>query len=315
MKQHQFEADHAALWNEIAAILDGSQSDRRALPTLYRRLCQCLALCRQRGYSPAVADYLQKMVGDCHRLLYGAALQRPNTLLNWMAVDFPCRVRAEWRLLLVAFLAVFGVALGVGMLVWNDPQMAYSFASSEDLAKYRSMYQPSMTKVGRGGSEGDVQMFGFYIWNNVSIGFRTFAAGVFGGIPALLSLAFNGMHMGVIAAWLSKDPATSQTFWSFVVTHSSFEVTGLLLSGMAGMKLGLALIHPGRLSRAHALQATSAKMFPVLVGSALMIFFAAFFEAFWSASPSIPVAVKYTVGGLCWALVFGFFLFAGRGKQ
>ena len=315
MKQHQFEADNAALWQEIAAILDGSQQDRRALPALYRRLCQCLALCRQRGYSPALADDLQTMVGECHRHLYGSAIQRPNTLMRWMLIEFPCRVREEWRLLTVALLAVFGVGLGVGLLVWNDPQLAYSFMSTDELANMRKMYQPSSVKVGRGGSEGDVQMFGHYIWNNISIGFRSFAAGIFGGIPALLSLAFNGMHIGVIAAWLSKDAATRETFWSFVVTHSSFEITGLVLSGMAGMKLGLALIHPGRMSRGHAVHAASEKMFPVIVGAALMIFLAAFFEAFWSASSSIPVSVKYGVGALGWMLVIAFFAFAGRGKQ
>lgn len=315
MKQHQFEADNAALWQEIGAILDGSQADRRALPVLYRRLCQCLALCRQRGYSPAVADYLQTMVGDCHRLLYGNAVQRPTTLLRWMLVDFPCRVRAEWRLLLVAMLALFGVALGIGVLVWHDPQLAYSFMTPEELAQVRQMYQPSNIKVGRGSSEGDVMMFGHYVWNNISIGFRSFAGGIFGGIPALLSLAFNGMHMGVIAAWLSKDAATRETFWSFVITHSSFEVVGLVLASMAGMKLGLALIHPGRLGRGHAVHAASEKMFPVIVGAALMIFLAAFFEAFWSASTTIPVHIKYTVGGLGWALVLAFFVFAGRGRQ
>ena len=315
MKQQQFEADNAALWQEIAAILDGTQKDRRELPALYRRLCQCLALCRQRGYSPAVADYLQKMVGDCHRLLYGAAVQRPNTLLRWMLVDFPCRVREEWRLLLVAVLAVFGIGLGIGLLVWYNPQMAYSFMSPDDLASARKMYQPSSVKIGRGGSAGDMQMFGHYIWNNISIGFRTFAAGIFGGIPALLSLAFNGMHIGVIGAWLSKDPATRHTFWSFVITHASVEITGLVLTGMAGMKLGLALIHPGRLSRGHSVYAASEKMFPVLVGAALMIFLAAFIEAFWSASSAVSANVKYAVGGVCWAMVIGFFAFAGRGRQ
>ena len=315
MKQNQFEAENAALWQEIAAILGGSQQDRRALPALYRRLCQCLALCRQRGYSPALADDLQNMVGACHRHLYGSAISRPNTLMRWMLIEFPCRVREEWRLLTVALLAVFGVGLGVGLLVWNDPQLAYSFMTTDELAGVRKMYQPSSVKVGRGGSEGDVQMFGHYIWNNISIGFRSFAAGIFGGIPALLSLAFNGMHIGVVAAWLSKDAATRETFWSFVVTHSSFEITGLVLSGMAGMKLGLALIHPGRMSRGHAVHAASEKMFPVIVGAALMIFLAAFFEAFWSASSTIPVNVKYGVGALGWTLVIAFFAFAGRGKQ
>ena len=66
-----------------------------------------------------------------------------------------------------------------------------------------------------------------------------------------------------------------------------------MLSGVAGMRLGLALIHPGRLSRRHALYAASQRMFPVIVGAALLTVLAAFFEAFWSANGAIPVAVKY----------------------
>jgi uncharacterized membrane protein SpoIIM required for sporulation len=314
MKQSQFSAQNADLWAEVNAILDGSQADQRALPVLYRRLCQCLALSRQRGYSPALADYLQKMVADCHRRLYGNVVERPTTLVRWMTVDFPCRVRAEWRLLLAACLIFFGIALGVGLLVWFQPHWAYSFSSPSKLAEYRSMYQAHSIGAGR-GSQGDFQMFGHYIWNNVSICFRTFASGLFGGIPALLSIGLNGMHMGVIAAWLSKDPATSINFWSFVVTHSSFEVTGLLLSGMAGMRMGLALIHPGRLGRGQSLHVASQQMFPVIVGAALLTFLAAFVEGFWSAEPSIAPNVKFAVGAVCWSAVVLFFVFCGRGKH
>lgn len=313
MKQKPFEDEHGELWTRIAAILDGSEKDQRDLPALYRRLCQCLALTRQRGYSPALADYLQAMVTDCHRRLYGVALERPNTLLHWMLVAFPCRVRAEWRLLLMACLAFFGVALAIGLLVWFEPHKAYSFSTSKQLDQFRQMYGPG--ESGRGGSEGDVMMFGVYIWNNISIGFRTFASGIFGGLPALFSLAMNGMHLGVVASWLSKDPGTSERFWSFVITHSSFEVAGLILSGLSGMRLGLSLIHPGRMSRGHALHAASLRMFPVIVGAALLTLLAAFVEAFWSASASISPNVKYGVGACCWALVIGFFVFAGRGRQ
>lgn len=314
MKQQQFEEANAGLWSDIAAILDGSAPDRRMLPSMYRRLCQCLALSQQRGYSPALTGYLQHMVGHCHRLLYGTTLERPNTLLHWMLVEFPRRVRGEWKLLLLACIALFGVGLGVGLLVWFKPQWAYSFAAPGDLAGYRDMYQPSKINVGR-GEEGDMLMFGHYIWNNVSICFRSFAGGIFGGIPALLSIAFNGMHMGLIASWLSQDPDTSRTFWSFVVTHSSFELAGLLLSGVAGMRMGLSLIHPGRRTRVHALQETSAHVFPIMVGAALLTFIAAFFEAFFSAAASVPDNVKFIVGGLCWTLVIGFFVFAGRGRS
>ncbi|MES2935458.1 MAG: stage II sporulation protein M [Pseudomonadota bacterium] len=315
MKQSQFEVQHADLWAEIETILLNKSERRDTLPVLYRRLCQSLALSGQRGYSPALTDYLQKLVLDCHTRLYGAVVARPFILHRWMFNEFPQQVRQEWRLLLLALIAFAGVGTALGVLIWFQPYWAYSFISADKLNEMQSMYQPGQVKIGRGGTEGDVLMFGFYIWNNVSIAFRTFAAGIFAGIPALASILFNGVHMGVIASWLSKDPATRATFWSFVITHSSFEIAGLILSGMAGMRLGLSLIHPGRLSRRHAVMAASQRMFPVLVGAALLTVLAAFFEAFWSASTSIPNNVKYAVGAVCWSLVIGFFVFAGRSRQ
>ncbi|WP_028101423.1 stage II sporulation protein M [Pseudoduganella violaceinigra] len=313
MKQAQFESTYGPLWTEIDLLLGKGAAGREALPEQYRRLCQCLALASQRGYSPQLVSYLHGLVARCHHALYGVAAERPTVLLQWLRLDLPRRVRAEWKLLLLVLLCLLGPAVAIGLLVWHDAHNAYLFSSPEDLARMHQMYSPSSVKTGRGGSEGDLQMFGHYIWNNVSIGFRTFASGIFGGVPAMLSVLFNGMQMGVVAAWLSLDPATRTNFWSFVVTHSSFELTGLVLSGLAGMRLGLALIKPGRLSRRRALQEASIEMYPVVAGAALLTVLAAFFEAFWSASAFAP-AVKYSVGALCWASVFLFFGFAGREK-
>jgi uncharacterized membrane protein SpoIIM required for sporulation len=317
MKQKQFELQHERLWAQVECILRDKKMppDADSFPALYRRLCQSLALCIQRGYSPALTDYLQKLVLDGHRSLYGTAIERPNTLYHWLFREMPYRVRQEWRLLVFAMLAFWGVGVGVALLVWFQPHWAYSFISPEQLSSAHSMYQPDKIATGRNGSQGDVHMFGFYIWNNVSICFRTFAGGIFGGLPALISLLFNGMHFGVIASWLTKDPLTREAFWSFVVTHSSFEIAGLLLSGVAGMRLGLSLIHPGRLTRRHALMVTSQRMFPVLVGAAVLTVLAAFFEGFWSASTAISPSVKYAVGAVCWAAVIAFFALAGRAPR
>lgn len=339
MKQKQFEIEHEQLWAQVEVILSGNNKDKKkrsknkttlragtdqstlgiaqdeALPVLYRRLCQSLALCMQRGYSPSLTQYLQKLVSDGHRRLYGTAVERPTTLYQWLFQEMPRRVRQEWRLLLLSFICFWGVGLGIGLLVWFQPHWAYSFMSPEELNQISAMYQPSKTAIGRGGTEGDWMMFGYYIWNNVSIDFRTFAGGIFGGIPALLSIIFNGMNIGVVASWLSKDPATRETFWSFVITHSSFEIAGLLLSGMAGIRMGLALISPGRLTRQHALIATSKWVFPILIGAAMLTVIAAFFEGFWSASTSITPTVKYAVGGIGWLLLILFFALAGRSSR
>lgn len=316
MKQKQFETEHAVLWTDIQSILQGKSPELAAqLPALYRRLCQCLALSGQRGYSPTLTGYLQNLVFACHKRLYGASTERPLTLRNWLLQEMPRQVRREWRLLALALLGFWGVALALGWLVWIKPHWAYAFMSPQQLQDFQAMYQPGKMKIGRGGSESDVMMFGFYIWNNVSIGFRTFAAGIFGGIPALLSIVFNGMHLGVVASWLGKDPATRETFSAFVITHASFEVTGLLLSGVAGMRLGLSLIAPGRLTRRHAVFAAARAIFPVIVGAAMLTVLAAFVEAFWSASASISPSVKYAVGAGCWVMLIVFFALAGRTRR
>lgn len=310
MKQQQFEAEHAPLWDSIANVLAGA-GHRDTLPELYRQLCQSLALAIQRGYAPTLTDYLQTMVSDCHQRLYGSSAARPATLLRWIGYDFPRAVRSEWRLLLLAILAWIGVALLVGLLVWDEPYRAYSFMNGDELDRMRTMYKPGAIDKGRGAG-GDFYMFGFYIYNNVSIVFRTFAGGLMGGVPALLSMGHQGIHDGVIAAWICRDPGAAAQFWPFVVTHTSFEITGGLLSATAGMRMGLSLIAPGRMTRRDALQAASIRMFPVMIGAALMTFLAAFFEAFWSASPSIAPQLKFIVGGCCWTMVIAYFLLAGR---
>ena len=89
MKQKQFEQQHAQLWADIEAVLQGKSMQTEAFPALYRRLCQSLALSAQRGYSPALTDYLRKMALDCHSRLYGQTVERPAALRQWLLRDMP----------------------------------------------------------------------------------------------------------------------------------------------------------------------------------------------------------------------------------
>src|SRR5258706_13794580 len=78
-------------------------------------------------------------------------------------------------------------------------------------------------------------MFGFYVWNNVSIAFRTFASGLAFGVGTLASLAYNVLDLGLIAGHLIRKGA-AQPFLGFVIAHGAFELTAMLLSGVAGMR-------------------------------------------------------------------------------
>ncbi|MGZ3181188.1 MAG: stage II sporulation protein M [Telluria sp.] len=312
MKQVQFERAHAPLWDALEASL-AARPRPPELPAQYRRLCQALALAEQRGYSPALTAYLRSLALRCHRALYGASAERPAAFVALLAA-LPRSVRAEWRLVGLVTLLFVAAALAVGLAVWFDPQHATLFESADQLRRFHTMYAPGRVRVGRENG-GDVAMFGFYVWNNVSIGFRTFAAGIFGGVPALLSVFLNAVSLGTVAAWLSLDSGTRATFWPFVITHSSFEVTGLLLSATAGLRLGWSLLSPGRHTRRESLRLAASAAFPLMIGAAVLTVVAAFFEAFWSANPALPPEVRVGVGAACWTLLLAYLLLAGRRRD
>jgi uncharacterized membrane protein SpoIIM required for sporulation len=153
-------------------------------------------------------------------------------------------------------------------------------------------------------------MFGFYIWNNISIAFRTFASGLAFGVGTLVSVIFNALYFGVIASHIAKI-GSGQPFFSFVIGHGAFELTAILLSGVAGMRLGLSVLAPGARGRVAALRAGALESLPIIAGAALMLLAAAGIEAFWSPRPLGPY-VKYGVGAALWLLVALWLALAGR---
>ena len=154
-------------------------------------------------------------------------------------------------------------------------------------------------------------MFGFYIRNNITVAFQCFAGGLFAGLGSLFFLAFNGALGGAVGGYL-VERGLSSTFFSFVVTHGAFELTAIVLSGAAGLRIGHAVIAPKRQTRVQALVTACRESIVIVYGFAIMLVIAAAIEAFWSSARWMPLPVKYSVAAVCWAAVIGYFVFQGR---
>jgi uncharacterized membrane protein SpoIIM required for sporulation len=198
------------------------------------------------------------------------------------------------------------------VLLQYRPEVIYSIYSAAELAEYESMYDPADKTASLGRhSETDLMMFGYYIANNVSIGFRTFASGFFGGIGAIVVLILNGVMIGAVAGHLTAI-GHGEPFWRFVVGHSAPELLAIVIAGGAGLQLGLALIAPGQRSRSLALVVAGLDGAKLVLGVFVMLLFAAFVEAFWSSIGWMPSAIKFTVGATLWLLILAWLGFAGR---
>ncbi len=101
------------------------------------------------------------------------------------------------------------------------------------------------------------------------------------------------------------------TLYAWVVAHGAPEMTGAVISAMAGMRVGWSVLRPGRMERRTALVLAGRKALPLLVGAAVMTSIAAVIEGFWSPM-DLPLQIKFTAGGMCWLLVAAFLLLSGR---
>ncbi len=319
MKQRYFEQRHAADWQAFAATLDRLERRKSAetaaplpiaeLPAAYRRLCQQLAIARGRYYSGALLDRLNPLALRAYQQIYRAPQRRWPVVLDFLTGDFPRRVRAEARLFWLCAALFYLPLLGMGVAVHQAPELIYSLLSPEAVVDLEAMYAPGRADARDAGD--NLAMFGFYIYNNISIAFRTFAGGVLLGVGSAFVLLFNGLFIGAISGYLTARGYV-ETFYTFVAGHGAFELTGIVLAGVAGLKMGWAVAAPGRLGRVEALRQAAADGVRILLGVVALLVLAAFVEAFWSSNRAVPAAIKYAVGAAGWALVILYLTRAGR---
>ncbi len=228
-----------------------------------------------------------------------------------LLLQFPIAVRREWRLVLAAHLLFYLPYAGMMAAVVGWPELVQTVLGPAEIAQVESMYDPAAEHfLKERAIDSDMLMFGFYIYNNISIAFRTFAGGIVGGLGSLFFLVFNGVSIGAVSGHLTSVGMGS-TFWSFVVTHGAFELTAIVLSGAAGLKLGLAVLVPGSRTRRRALAEAVTAVLPIVYGFFAFLVVAAFLEAFWSSSHLIPNHMKYSVGGAAWLWVYVYLLVGG----
>lgn len=323
MKQEHFETLHAASWQAFEQYLASDTRQRKTrkpeppfaaaeFPQRYRAICQQLALARDRDYSLSLVNHLHRLVQSGHDVLYRAQAGFGARALRYATSGFAQDVRRNKGWILAAAFLMFGPAIAMMLAVRAQPDLAYLLIAPSEVAKYESMYANDAATLGRVARDAstDVAMFGFYIFNNVSIAFRCFAGGITFGVLSIFALIFNGLFFGIVEARLSLA-GLGQNFYSFVIGHSGFELGAIVLSGGAGLRLGMALVAPGLRTRSRALYECARDLVGMVCGLAVMLCIAALIEAFWSPLRLEPV-IKYGVGTLLTVLPLMYFVFAGR---
>jgi uncharacterized membrane protein SpoIIM required for sporulation len=319
MTQQSFVRRREGFWNEFEGMINGGKrkiKDRASwFPQGFREITQDLNTAKAHAFDPSIIDRLNRLVLEGNQILYGQRSWSPKGGLDFILRTFPRAVRSQWRGVSAALFIFYGVMVFFIILCVRFPRMVYEIMSEEEAKFLEMMYDPSSPQfLTPRDVSSDADMFGYYIYNNISIAFRTFAGGILAGFGSLFLLCANAVFLGTAAGHIINK-GFSGTFFPFIIGHGSFELTAIVLSAYGGLLLGYRFFITQGLTRSASLKAAGKSALPIITGSALMLVLAAVIEAFWSSRFTLPMFVRLGLGGAGWAFVILYFLFAGREKK
>ncbi len=306
-------------WRELDLLLVRGAGRRRLsskdvlrLGELYRAACTDLMLADDHDLPRETVAHLQTLVARAHNLVYRASGFQFRDLGRALFYSAPRLLRHDPALRL-ATVVFWGVFLFAALLSAGRPDFAPRVLGEPFLAQFDHMYaEPVNVARSDGPDRNDTMMTGFYIQHNTSIGLQCFAWGILFGLGSLYQLFSNALVFGTLFGYMTTRPHGAN-FFHFVTAHSALELTAIIISGAAGLRLGWGLIDTKGQSRISSLRREAANSLPA-VGVAVVLFvLAALVEGYVSAS-SLPYWSKAVVAVCSAACIIAYLSLGGRGE-
>lgn len=297
-------------WDRLERLLSGplDADGWTELAAAYRAVCADLSRARSLGMPTDVQSFLDDLSGRAHNRLYSVREAGFGLgLVQDALVGFPQEVRRQWVFILLGSLLFYGPFLVGAVGSYADASFASAVLPEGQLEMMEAMY---------GGEEqvrdfaNNAAMAGFYVQNNVGIAFRCFATGALAGLGSIFFLVYNGLVIGTVFGYLG-NVGLGGNLLEFTSGHSAWELTGICISGAAGLRLGWSMVVTEGRTFVGSMRRAAPVLYRLILGTALLLFVAAAIEGFWSASP-VPRPVKFGFGLVQWGIVGAWLFFGGR---
>ena len=309
MNLDRFEREREPGWAELERLVAaaGRRPERlgpdgvRRLAALYRAAAADLALARRRFPGDPVVTRLELLVTRSRHLVYDAPSRRVS-VLRFFARDY-WQLVAHRPIALLVSTAILGVPAALaGAWAATDPGAAGGLVPRE----YAAVTEPRPEGADLGlGVEERAAFASAVFTNNIQVTFFAFAGGMALGLVTAFVLVLNGVLLGTVAG-LAADAGNGRVFAELVLAHGVLELSCIVVAGAAGLRLGWAIVEPGRRRRVDALVAEGQSTVAIVLGTAPWLVVAGLVEGFLTPAGTgltVVLWVGFGLAALYWALV------------
>jgi uncharacterized membrane protein SpoIIM required for sporulation len=307
-------------WQELDRLCDQVQTgagksvppaEVSRLGSLYRAACADLALAYAYQLPQNTVQYLHRLVGRAHNQLYRSRRFEFGKWIHMLLFEVPKTIFHD-RCVQIMFCVFWGLFILSAYLAYSKtawPDFAEQVLTADGIQGLEKMYEKEISSLNR---DGDTNMFmaGFYAQHNTGIGLQCFAWGLL-VVPGMLVTMFNAISLGAAFGYMARpDVPAGDNFFHFVTAHGPFELTAIVLSAGAGLRLGLSWMITNGLTRSSALRKAGRQVMPVVGAAMVMFFMAALIEGFLSPS-ALPYPLKAAVALISSGLLAVYFIVLG----
>ena len=307
----RFLAAERRYWTELEAALDRIESDPSRRPELdeikdlhylYQRASADLARIATFSSEPETRRYLESLVARAYAEIHESRESRRRVnVRRWLAQELPQtfrrHVRAFW---LAVAVTLAGCAFGV-LALRIDP------GAKAVIMPFAGLMESPAKRVTREEHAKEDRLHGVkttfaaeLMTHNTQVAFFTLALGMTWGVGTIVTLFYNGVTLGAVAADY-VHAGQSNFLMGWLLPHGAAEIPAILLAGQAGFILAGALIGWGTsVSRGQRLRSVSRDVLTLILGMSLLLVWAGIIEAFFSQyhEPVIPYALKIAFGAV-----------------
>jgi len=308
--------DELVTKTERTGVHSLSWTEAQSLAQLYQKASNSLSVAREISLDRGLLMYLEALVARAYLAVYAPQETLGGLFARFFTQSAPRAMRACWPHILIGFLCMFlGAALGYGLYF-------------QDTAWYNTFMPPGLAG-GRGpgasteylrsviydehGWEGLGTFASFLFSHNTRIAIFVFGLGAFAALPAILLTAYNGTILGAFLA-LHVDRGLGWDVGGWLSIHGVTELSAICIAAGGGIRLGQAVLFPGRYTRRDALWVAGRDAVKLAIVAAIMLVAAALLEGFGRQLVQ-DMTARYVIGWGIGCLWLAWFVLGGRQRH
>lgn len=289
IKEDKFISQNSETWRKLEALSAKIKTgglnkiDSRELDSyyfLYNRTCGHLSQARTSYRNSELVSYLNKLVEDCHALIYTTKSANFKRFIGFFTKDYPLITWKFRYYLLASFLIFLAASVFSYAITIFNPDNAAAFLPQDLLDNIN---------FGKSSQSWNSSVMSSLIYtNNIKVGFLAFALGVTLGAGTIYVLVSNAFMVGSLGAF-AQQRGYGFLFWSLILPHGVPELFAIFMCGAAGLIIGYSLINPGQFTRKNAFIKAGRSAIKLILGTIPIFVIAGLIEGFFTPLPILPV--------------------------